>query len=126
MRPKRNLNIDTNVPPSGNQTITPYANKNYQDYFLLDANKPLISPINYHPHMFPVSTKNHFNINMDPMLLQNLLDTPTNFTGFPGGFRMPTGGEASLLNHSKEVSMQDKILINEPENNNNISNYNSR
>jgi hypothetical protein len=119
MRPKRNLNIDTNVPLPGNQTITPYANKNYQDYFQMDSNKPLISPINYHPHMFPVSTKNHFNINMDTVLLQNLLDTPSNFGGFPGSFRIPAGGEGTLLNQTKEISMQDKILINEPENNHN-------
>lgn len=122
MRQRRNLNIDTNVPSGTNPTITPYANKNYQDYFLMDANKPLISPINYHPHMFPVSTKNHFNINMDQMLLHNLLETPTNFSAFTGSFRMSSGGEAALLNQTKEVSMQDKILINEPENNNNNNN----
>lgn len=61
---------------------------------------------------------------MDSMLLQNLLDTPTNLGGFPGGFRIPSGGEAALLNQTKEVSMQDKILINEPENNNNNNNNN--
>jgi len=68
--------------------------------------------------MFPVSTKNHFNINMDTMMLQNLLDTPTNIGvgSFTGSFRIPTTGDSTVINPIKEINMQDKILIHEPEN----------
>lgn len=43
-------------------------NKNMMDYYMLDYPKPLISPINYGSYIFPTSTKNHFNINLDMML----------------------------------------------------------
>jgi hypothetical protein len=115
-RLKRNLNIDTTAVASG-LTMNPYINKNYQEYFTIDSNKPLISPINYHPDMFPVSTKNHFNINMDSMMLHNLIETPTNIGSFACNFHIPTSAENPSINQTKEISMQDKILINEPVNN---------
>jgi hypothetical protein len=51
---------------------------------------------------------------MDPMLLHNFLETPTNMGAFTGSFRI-AGGDSTLLNQLKEINMQDKILINEQE-----------
>lgn len=54
---------------------------------------------------------------MDPMLLQNFLETPTNMGAFAAGsFRIAAGGDSTLLNQLKEVNMHDKILINEQDN----------
>lgn len=106
---RRNLNIDTNSYLSNTHT-NPLSNKNQNDF--IDSNKPLISPINFNPQMFPTSTKNHFNINMDSHLLQNFVDTvdtPNNKSLFRYNFRNGNFME----NQTKEINMQDKILINE-------------
>ncbi len=79
----------------------------------MDINPSLISPINYHPNMFPVSTKNYFNINMDPMLLQNFLETPNKKIDFNKSLRF--NNDTNFLSLSKEINMSDKILINEPD-----------
>jgi len=54
---------------------------------------------------------------MDSMLVQNLLETPTNRGAFAGSsLRFQAGSDSKLLNQIKEVDMHNKILINEPEN----------
>ena len=90
-------------------------------------NKPLISPINFQPHLFPVSTKNHFNINMDTMMLQNSGETPTNLGGF-NIFRNEMRNINyldNLSNQTKEINMQNKILINEVDISNSTNIYDS-
>jgi len=116
IRNKPNLQIDVNNTFSPIPIISPHCNKIFHSYFSTDSNNPLISPINYYPQMFPVSTKNQFNINIDNLLIQNLIETPINRGGNIQHTRIPSSDEAKILGQSKEVNLQDKILINDSEN----------
>jgi hypothetical protein len=122
MRHRKNLNIDTNVTAT-NLNTNPYSSKNHADFLMVD-NKPLISPINFHPQMFPVSSKNHFNINMDTQHnIQNYLETPSNMKNYLRLLNNQNLNQIYNLNQNyietptnlKEINMQNKILINEVE-----------
>jgi len=127
MRIRKNLNIDTNADAT-NININPLSNKNNADFLMLDSNIPLISPINYHPQMFPVSTKNHFNINMDTQnYMQNYLEKSNNINNYITNFRFLNyqnylENQNQNQTHLKEINMQDKILINEIDNENEQNN----
>jgi hypothetical protein len=71
-------------------------NKNPFDCYV-DYNPPLVSPINYRTQIFPMSTKNHFNIDM-----------MINHYDYNKGSYIK-----SPVVEKKEVNMQNKILINE-------------
>jgi hypothetical protein len=134
LRIRKNLNIDTNTFSSNlNMNTNPYSNKNHADFLMLDSNKPLISPINFHPQMFPISTKNHFNINMDTQNnMQNYIDTPNNMKNYFNNFRFLNNyNYLDNLNYQtipnlKEINMQNKILINEIDNLNENENENNK
>lgn len=85
---------DTTLDPQKQNLST----KNFLDHYLMDYPKPLVPPMNYGAHMFPTSTKNQSSINMD-------------LTGHPeiGNFSNLTSPQ------NKEINMNNKILINEPQ-----------
>jgi hypothetical protein len=84
-------------------------NKNIFDYYMVEYPQPLVSPINSRAQLYPMSTKNHFNI--------DLMMNPYDFASFPknpgSSLRSPICVEKYI---NKEVNMQNKILINEVDN----------
>ena len=72
---------------------------------MADYNQPLVSPINYRAQLYPMSTKNHFNIDM--------MINPYDFNSIQRNtlLRSPVCVEKYINN--KEINMQNKILINE-------------
>lgn len=58
------------------------------------------------------------------MIIQNSLETPNNIGGFSTCFR--TSADNLPFPQTKEINMQNKILINEVDNNNNEENYNKQ
>jgi hypothetical protein len=78
-------------------------NKYPFDYYTIDYHQPLISPINYRTQIFPMSTKNHFNIDM---MIQ-----PYDYSGVQRTYlRSPACVEKYI---NKEINMQNRVLINE-------------
>ena len=98
----------------------------YDTFPYMDPTMPLISPINPNAKLYPPSTRNYFNIDLlyegnytlpiampgynifraNPFNVNNFITTPTNLEKISfNAFSTP----------NKEVSMQNKILINEEE-----------
>ena len=71
--------------------------------------------------MLPISTKNHFNINIEPLIIQNQQETHSNqgnYNDYMNNMRNQNNFD-NILNHTKEINMHNKILINDIENSEN-------
>jgi hypothetical protein len=81
-------------------------NKYPFDYYSVDYHQPIVSPINFRTQIFPMSTKNHFNIDM--------MVQPYDYSNIQRTYlRSPVCVDKYI---NKEINMQNKILINDEHN----------